>query len=146
MVLCQECRYWVKSREDKSYRLRGCGSPKVLYGYDFGYERVSDDGVMVENDEGWGCLTGPMFGCVNGERLVGGEVGKQNDRQWGGGMTDEERYKVWLMAERVEELKRKVLGVIGEMNRVLSGDAVEDLKYECMQLPAEIRMLARKAD
>ena len=59
-------------------------------------------------------------------------------------MTDEERYKVWLMAERVEELKRKVLGVIGEIDKVLNSEAVEDLKYEFLRMPDEIRMLARK--
>jgi hypothetical protein len=26
---------------------------------------VPDDGVMVENVEGWGLLTGPLFGCIH---------------------------------------------------------------------------------
>lgn len=62
IILCGECRWWRK--EDN---LGECKSPKWQYGYQFRRNEISDDGILVEDDSGWGCWTGPAFGCVHGE-------------------------------------------------------------------------------
>ncbi len=40
-----------------------CACPKMLYGYDS--KIIDDDGVRIENDEGWGMIPGPDFGCIH---------------------------------------------------------------------------------
>jgi hypothetical protein len=36
----------------------------MIYGYNIAIRR-DDDGVAIENDEGWGMLPGPDFGCIH---------------------------------------------------------------------------------
>lgn len=67
---CKTCKHWGHSRnyaEDNGSRLKSCSAPKIAYGY--GVESdVADNGALVEDDEGWGMLTGPEFGCVLHEK------------------------------------------------------------------------------
>ena len=41
-----------------------CSCPKMIYGYgnDFGEDK---DALRVEDDEGWGMIPGPKFGCIH---------------------------------------------------------------------------------
>lgn len=69
MVLCQDCKFWGAvdewRRAPRSSEGRGCGSPKLLTGYH--ENEIPEDGILVEDDEGWAMITGPKFGCVHGE-------------------------------------------------------------------------------
>ena len=42
-----------------------CTCPKMVYGYGIG--EADKDGVNVEDDEGWGMVPGPDFGCIHYE-------------------------------------------------------------------------------
>jgi hypothetical protein len=59
---CKDCRFWSEYTIDPSRRLRGCERWKD--GYRFKFEDIQNNEVNVENDEGWGALMGPDFGCV----------------------------------------------------------------------------------
>lgn len=51
---------------DNEYEDRGnCSCPKFRLGYHI--LDLQPDEVQVEDDEGWGFMTGPLFGCVHGE-------------------------------------------------------------------------------
>lgn len=66
MNTCDTCKWWGTSPEPRfEPHLRGCSSDKNMAGYHV--EHVPDDGMLVENDEGWGFVTGPKFGCVHHE-------------------------------------------------------------------------------
>ncbi len=54
-MTCSKCRFW----DDWT-----CISEKWTSGY--GTE-CPIDGVLVEDDEGWGFETGPNFGCIHFE-------------------------------------------------------------------------------
>jgi hypothetical protein len=57
---------WVKHNPECTPTVVGCGCPKMLYGYD--NKQIADsDGLSIENDEGWGMIPGPEFGCVHFE-------------------------------------------------------------------------------
>lgn len=60
---CQTCRWWGPP----AAFLRACSQPKFRVGYQFADAEVPSDGMRVENDEGWGFVTGPDFGCVHWE-------------------------------------------------------------------------------
>lgn len=65
---CDSCFYWGYGGEGKSrqeYPLRQCGCPIFQYGYDVDAALIPDNGVLIENEEGWGMITGPKFGCVH---------------------------------------------------------------------------------
>lgn len=62
MERCKTCAYWKLSADPEKGRT--CKSPKVLRGYTYDQSDVPD-GLLVENDEGWGCITGPDFGCIH---------------------------------------------------------------------------------
>lgn len=67
MKTCKTCKHWGHSRnyaEDSKKRLKSCSAPLIEYGYGVGESEVADNGALVEDDEGWGMLTGPEFGCV----------------------------------------------------------------------------------
>ena len=69
---CKNCKYWGKNRSsipDAEVRLKSCSCPAMHYGYHLKDEDVKDDGVRVEEDEGWGMATGPDFGCVHFEQF-----------------------------------------------------------------------------
>jgi hypothetical protein len=61
MTFCKDCKHY-----DPVSRHR-CTCPKMFYGY--GREEGDDapDALVVEDDEGWGMIPGPEFGCVHGE-------------------------------------------------------------------------------
>ena len=67
MKTCKTCKHWGNSRnyaEDNGKRLKSCNAPQIEYGYGVEESEVADNGALVEDDEGWGMLTGPEFGGV----------------------------------------------------------------------------------
>jgi len=66
---CKTCKYWggipkgSYSSIDSHKNLGTCSCPKIQYGY--GAIDVSDNGAVIENDEGWGMLVGLGFGCIH---------------------------------------------------------------------------------
>ena len=67
MNTCKTCKHWGHSRNwwiDAGDRLKSCSAPKIGYGYKIDGAEITDDGALIEDDEGWGMLTGPAFGCV----------------------------------------------------------------------------------
>ncbi len=79
MINCKDCKFWdIDSHIDKKgyedsrgeRRLGDCGCPKFITGYNYESKDIPEDGVWVENDEGWAFLTGPLFGCIHGEIKV----------------------------------------------------------------------------
>lgn len=65
---CKTCKYWEEAEEDPSGRLKTCEQPKAKIGYAWVQSEMKDDEVLIENDEGWGWLLGPDFGCINHEK------------------------------------------------------------------------------
>jgi len=66
MQRCETCKYF--SIWQKEYNIVGaCSSPKFLIGYHHFSKETKKDEVLVENDEGWGFIPGPKFGCVHHE-------------------------------------------------------------------------------
>ena len=65
MGLCKNCRWWKVDKERKELRLGTCYNRKWLEGYSYTDDKIPDDGILVENDEGWGCVMGPKFGCIH---------------------------------------------------------------------------------
>jgi hypothetical protein len=62
MNTCDTCRFWTL---DKSDVTGDCSSPKWQRGYGIATTAIMPDGVLVENDEGWGFTTAPKFGCIH---------------------------------------------------------------------------------
>jgi hypothetical protein len=75
MITCKECIFWNPDEADyerragaprrAGYNCPRCLCPKFDYGYSD--NPVEHDGVIIEDDEGWGIVTGPDFGCIHGE-------------------------------------------------------------------------------
>ena len=74
MKRCATCKLWGtlppeetgSQRRGQDYRgFRPCGNPALRYGFDWWKGDLPRDGALVEDDEGWGLLTGPDFGCVH---------------------------------------------------------------------------------
>jgi hypothetical protein len=44
----------------------------MIYGYGVKYDgqKVDPDGLRIEDDEGWGMIPGPEFGCIHFEEQV----------------------------------------------------------------------------
>ncbi len=64
---------WLKPRCETCcwYKVKywhQCDCPKMVYGY--GYGEVDQDGLAVEDDEGWGMVPGPDFGCIHHEEKL----------------------------------------------------------------------------
>lgn len=59
---CATCVHWGN---DDSGRLKSCSCPKFIYGYWVKHDDILDDGAAIEDDEGWGMVTGPAFGCIH---------------------------------------------------------------------------------
>lgn len=57
---CSNCKHFVPDSQRKP--LGSCGRWNVGYGYDVA--KMPYNEVLVENDEGWGMLMGPNFGCI----------------------------------------------------------------------------------
>jgi len=66
---CERCRFWTQV---VTYRgaFGDCGSGKFRLGYNL--VGVPSDCAIVEDDEGWGIVTGSHFGCVHWE--IGVEI------------------------------------------------------------------------
>ena len=62
MGRCRTCKHW-KIREEMPFG--ECSNEHMNYGYTFEISDISLDCVLIEDDEGWGMLTGPEFGCVH---------------------------------------------------------------------------------
>jgi hypothetical protein len=65
---CKDCKFRVAE---------SCNNPKHLLGYAHPADTMAVDGLQIENDEGWGWIIGPEFGCVNFER-VSGQTGQSS--------------------------------------------------------------------
>ncbi|MHC4300922.1 MAG: hypothetical protein ACYS7Y_26915 [Planctomycetota bacterium] len=61
---CDTCRWWSKSSSSDSWKM--CSCPKMVYGYKA--RKQGRDELHVEDDEGWGMIPGPKFGCIHHER------------------------------------------------------------------------------
>ncbi len=59
------CRTCIWYKADSS--TQQCSCPKMLYGYSCKYDSIEpdDDGLAIENDEGWGMSPEPGFGCIH---------------------------------------------------------------------------------
>lgn len=64
MGQCKDCKLWIPKQGTK---LGTCDHPKHLTGYQWNPKGVPIDGLVVEDDEGWGWFSGREFGCVNFE-------------------------------------------------------------------------------
>jgi hypothetical protein len=62
MELCETCKFYDPQCS------KACSCPKMLYGY--GTSRKSNDEVEIEDDEGWGMIPGPKFGCIHHESII----------------------------------------------------------------------------
>lgn len=65
---CATCDNWGNNRnyaEDDGARIKSCNCPKFVYGYHYDKGDVPNDGAAIEDDEGWGMLTGSEFGCIH---------------------------------------------------------------------------------
>lgn len=62
MNTCDTCKFW-SLRTDLI--LGDCACPKFILGYNRDGKIALPDGVIVEDDEGWGFATAPKFGCVH---------------------------------------------------------------------------------
>jgi hypothetical protein len=61
MGLCETCNHF--QRDPNSARgFGGCG--RWHQGYWTPEDKMADNEVLVESDEGWGMIMGPKFGCV----------------------------------------------------------------------------------
>ena len=64
---CKDCEH-AKHDPDCTPTVIGCICPKMLYGYSAKYDEgvvLEPDEVQIENDEGWGMVPGPEFGCIH---------------------------------------------------------------------------------
>lgn len=55
---CKTCKYYDTGSHHK------CVAPLVSYGYGKVPKDVRQKGLHVEDDEGWGMIPGPDFGCI----------------------------------------------------------------------------------
>ena len=69
LAVCRNCKHW--RLEHHNYfvgsGLGGCMSPDILQGYSClgSAAEVKSNQALVEDDEGWGMVTGPEFGCIH---------------------------------------------------------------------------------
>ena len=64
--ICRQCKSWVVITDyhGRDTKYRTCDHSKVQLGYQ-SRDTIETDGVRIENDEGWGWIVGPEFGCVH---------------------------------------------------------------------------------
>lgn len=62
---CKDCKHAVPT-DHYGPRLT-CKHSKFLLGYYYSIDEFEPDGLLIENDEGWGWVVGPEFGCVHFE-------------------------------------------------------------------------------
>ena len=68
MTLCKDCKHFRQHIEHWLPPQRGA-CLRWLTGYGVNLNAISDNEVVVEDDEGWGMDVGPEFGCVLSEPL-----------------------------------------------------------------------------
>lgn len=56
---CETCRHFITR---KGRRLGSCD--RWHMGYHLTQDDIADNEAWVEDDEGWGMMIGPKFGCV----------------------------------------------------------------------------------
>lgn len=62
---CRTCKHWTQQTEAFDIATRRLGTcERWRRGYGVESADVADNEALVEDDEGWGNLTGPDFGCV----------------------------------------------------------------------------------
>jgi hypothetical protein len=61
---CKTCK-WYNATARICYE-RVCSCQKMVYGYGYTDEPKNDE-VEIEDDEGWGMIPGPEFGCIHHE-------------------------------------------------------------------------------
>ena len=59
MNTCKTCKHYTAN---VTSHLGDCA--RWQQGYDWNPQDISENGVVVEGDEGWGAFIGPDFGCV----------------------------------------------------------------------------------
>jgi hypothetical protein len=68
-MTCQMCIYWKLSDNKRCPSGYGeCNNSKFQAGYysePYHLQEYEQDGVLLENDEGWSMFTGPLFGCIH---------------------------------------------------------------------------------
>lgn len=68
-MTCDRCKFWTKGGLrgsgfiDSSSVFGSCSNEKFMLDNDD--KAVGLDGVLVEDSEGWGFVTGPLFGCIH---------------------------------------------------------------------------------
>lgn len=65
MITCMFCKHW--DPKGSTARFAECTNPKFVRGYGVEEDTLDRDQVILEDDEGWGMLTGRDFGCIHGE-------------------------------------------------------------------------------
>ncbi len=69
---CQNCRHvqHVKHvvRQGEHFDVLTCNHPKFLIGYGWSIKDMPNDGLLIEDDEGWAWCVGPNFGCIHFEK------------------------------------------------------------------------------
>ena len=78
-MICSNCRYWTRGvvRTTNPFNaatyaerhLGGCACPKFRFGYGIEQHNIAPDEVLIEDDEGWGIMTGEDFGCIHHEAI-----------------------------------------------------------------------------
>jgi len=69
---CKDCKHYEVKDHPYSPLPRGvvsgsCRHPKFLLGYLHNFADMVPDGLWIEEDEGWGWIVGPEFGCIHFE-------------------------------------------------------------------------------
>lgn len=69
--ICATCKHWDNGPAaiwlPRNKSRKTCGSPIFYFGYGDDDDMPESALVKVENDEGWGMLTSPNFGCIGWE-------------------------------------------------------------------------------
>jgi hypothetical protein len=58
---CKTCDWYNIANRTHHHQ---CSCPKMVYGY-YRDKQVDQDGITVEDDEGWGMMPEPDFGCIH---------------------------------------------------------------------------------
>jgi len=64
-TICKDCKYWSIAEYREPFGF--CASSKWIGGYQTKETNLSADMCHYEDDEGWGFVTGPEFGCIHHE-------------------------------------------------------------------------------
>lgn len=67
MNRCRTCKHFSLSGGPAWAGAGDCDSPKIRRGYNVKITEILPDGALVEDDEGWGLVVAPDFGCVHHE-------------------------------------------------------------------------------